>query len=185
MRHTPKPDLETARLILRPMLAEDASALLAIFSDRKVMAAFGGELFDQAQMEQWVQRNLAHQARYGYGLYAVILKQSGQLIGDCGLEQMELDGGPAAELGYDFRSDYWNQGYATEAAAAVRDYAVQVLHLPRLVSLIRVGNAPSRRVAEKIGLRWLATLTRQGRAYWEYGLPAEAGTQRGSHDHNA
>lgn len=164
--------LETARLRLRPMRAEDAGALLAIFSDPKVMASFGGELFGPAQMDQWVARNLAHQAEHGYGLYAVILKASGKLIGDCGLEHMDLEGGPAAELGYDFRSDQWNQGYATEAARAVRDYALGVLALPRLVSLIRVGNRASARVAEKLGMRCLATLSRYGREYWEYGLAA-------------
>ena len=164
--------LETARLRLRPMRAEDAGALLAIFSDPKVMASFGGELFGPAQMDQWVARNLAHQAEHGYGLYAVILKASGKLIGDCGLEHMDLEGGPAAELGYDFRSDQWNQGYATEAARAVRDYALGVLALPHLVSLIRVGNRASARVAEKLGMRCLATLSRHGREYWEYGLAA-------------
>jgi ribosomal-protein-alanine N-acetyltransferase len=162
--------LETARLRLRPMRAEDAGPLLGIFSDPKVMAAFGGELFDEAQMDQWVARNLAHQAEHGYGLYSVILKASGRLIGDCGLERMDLDDGPAAELGYDFRSDHWNQGYATEAPSAVRDYALGALGLPRLVSLIRVGNQASRRVAEKVGMRRLATIQRHGREYWEYGV---------------
>ena len=167
--------LETTRLRLRPMRAEDASPLLAIFSDPKVMAAFGGELFDQAQMDQWVARNLAHQIEHGYGLYAVILKASGQLIGDCGLEHVHLAEGPAAELGYDFRSDHWNQGYATEAAGAVRDYALSALRqsVPRLVSLIRVGNRASQRVAEKLGMRLLATVTRHERVYWEYGLDQE------------
>ena len=166
--------LETARLRLRPMRAEDAGPLLAIFSDPKVMAAFGGELFDETQMEQWVARNLAHQAEHGYGLYAVILKASGKLIGDCGLERVDLADGPAAELGYDFRSDHWGQGYATEAASAVRDDALGALgdSVPRLVSLIRVGNRASARVAEKLGMRCLATLNRHGREYWEYGLTA-------------
>src|SRR5262249_15625769 len=127
--------LETARLRLRPMRAEDAGPLLAIFSDPQVMASFGGELFDQEQMDQWVARNLHHQAAHGYGLFAVILKASGKLIGDCGLERMRVrvPDGPAAELGYDFLSDHWNQGFATEAASAVRDYALGVLGLPRLV----------------------------------------------------
>jgi RimJ/RimL family protein N-acetyltransferase len=169
--------LEMTRLRLRPMRAEDAGPLLAIFSDPRVMAAFGGELFDQAQMDHWVARNLAHQAEHGYGLYAVILKASGKLIGDCGLERVRVRvaDGPAAELGYDFRSDHWNQGYATEAASAVRDYALSVLRgsVPRLVSLIRVGNRASQRVAEKLGMRLLATITRYDREYWEYGLTAE------------
>jgi ribosomal-protein-alanine N-acetyltransferase len=162
--------LETARLRLRPMIARDAAELLAIFADPQVMAAFDGVLFDQARMDQWVQRNLDHQQAHGYGLYSVILKNTGLLIGDCGLEHMLLDGEPVAELGYDFRSDHWHQGYATEAATAVRDFAFHELGLARLISLIRVENRASRRVAEKIGMRCLAQLTRYGHAYWKYGL---------------
>ncbi len=164
--------LETARLRLSPMAAEDVEALLPIFTDPQVMASFGGALFDRAQMERWVQRNLAHQAQYDYGLFVVRLKTNGLVIGDCGLEQMEVAGATVAELGYDFRSDHWNRGFATEAASAVRDYALGVLGLPRLVSLIRVGNQASARVAEKVGLRRLATLTRYGIEYWEYALEA-------------
>jgi len=75
------------------------------------------------------------------------------MIGDCGLELIELAGERVAELGYDFRSDHWNQGYATEAACAVRDYAFTSLRQPRLVSLIRPGNPASARVAAKTGLK--------------------------------
>jgi RimJ/RimL family protein N-acetyltransferase len=117
-----------------------------------------------------VSRNLEHQAKYGYGLYSVILKSTGVLIGDCGLEKMELPGGPVAELGYDFRSDHWHQGYATEAACAVRDYAFEVLALPRLVSLIRVGNEASKRVAERVGMGLVAEIMRYSRQYWEYAI---------------
>ncbi len=66
----------------------------------------------------------------------------------------------------------WNQGYATEAACAVRDYACQVLHLPQLVSLIRVGNLASQRVAEKVGMRCAAEITRYCHPYWKYILDA-------------
>jgi [ribosomal protein S5]-alanine N-acetyltransferase len=124
-------------------------------------------------MTQWVQRNLDHQTAHGYGLFSVILKSTGLLIGDCGLELMDVDGIPAAELGYDFRSDYWNQGYATEAAKAVRDYAFRHLQLPRLISLIRVGNLPSQRVAEKIGMHRIAKITRYGHPYWHYMVERE------------
>lgn len=148
-----EPFLETPRLRLRLMQADDVDHLLAIFADPKVMAAFGEPPFDRAQMTRWVQRNLDHQTAYGYGLFSVILKTKELLIGDCGLELIDMDGVQTPELGYDFRSDFWNHGYATEAAQAVRDYAFQHLQLPRLISLIRVGNLPSRRVAEKIGMR--------------------------------
>lgn len=162
--------LETDRLILRPMLASDLDALHLIFADAKVMAAFDHRPFTHEQMERWLQRNLDHQEQFGYGLFSVLHKDTGELIGDCGLEQMEVDGMKIAELGYDFRSDVWNKGYATEAAAAVRDYAFDVLHLPQLISLIRSGNLASRRVAEKIGMTLAEEFTRDGIRYWKYSL---------------
>lgn len=165
--------LETPRLRLRLMQADDVDALLAIFADPKVMAAFHAPPFDRAQMMRWVQRNLDHQATHGYGLFSVLFKANGLLIGDCGLELMELEGTHVAELGYDFRSDYWNQGYATEAAQAVRDYAFEHLQLPRVISLIRVWNMPSRWVAEKIGMRLAGKIARHGQQYWLYQLDRE------------
>jgi ribosomal-protein-alanine N-acetyltransferase len=165
--------IETARLTLRPMLPSDVDGLLPIFSDAKVMASFGAVIFDHAQMGGWVQRNLDHQEAHGYGLFAVILKANNLLIGDCGLEVMEVDGTTVAELGYDFRSDYWNRGYATEAATAVRDFAFQTLGLPQLISLIRVGNVASKRVAEKVGMQCVEEIARYGRHYWKYSITRE------------
>jgi ribosomal-protein-alanine N-acetyltransferase len=164
------PLIDTKRLLLRPMQAADFDALFLIFTDPKVMAAFDSPPFDQQQMNHWLQGNLDHQDKYGYGLFSVILKTNGSLIGDCGLELMDVDGIQVAELGYDFRSEYWHQGYATEAATAVRDYAFQVLNLPQLVSLIRVGNGASRRLAEKLGMQLLNEFTRYGYRYWKFGM---------------
>jgi len=160
--------LETKRLVLRPMLESDFDVLLLIFTDPKVMAAFDHPLFTHEQMQRWLNRNLEHQNEYGYGLFSVILKETGELIGDCGLEVMEDMG--AAELGYDFRSDFWDQGYATEAALAVRDHAFDVLKLPQLISLIRVGNVASKRVAEKVGMTLAEEFTRYDIRYWKYSL---------------
>jgi len=152
------------------MQSSDLDDLLKIFGDPKVMASFDGDTFNSGQMERWMQRNIDHQNLHGYGLFSVILKSEGLLIGDCGLEHMKVDGEQATELGYDFRSDYWNQGFATEAAIAVRDYAFNVLHLPRLISLIRVGNAASKRVSEKIGMRFAVEFTLNGISYWKYAI---------------
>jgi [ribosomal protein S5]-alanine N-acetyltransferase len=156
------------------MEAGDFDALRQIFTDPTVMASFGGELFTGTQMQSWLNRNLEHQTEFGYGLFSVIRKADDLLIGDCGLERMTIEGQAVAELGYDFRSDVWLQGYATEAACAVRDYAFDVLRLPQLVSLIRVGNLASQRVAEKVGMRLVAELERYGIRYWEFVLAAEA-----------
>jgi len=162
--------LERPRLLLRSMTEGDTAALLAIFTDPLVMASFGGDLFDAGQMRDWVQRNLDHQARHGYGLFVVILKREDRLIGNCGLEHMTIDEQPEVEIGYDFRSDYWCQGYATEAAAAVRDFAFGHLELPRLIALIRPANVASRRVAEKIGMTNEREIQRGGHPYWIHAI---------------
>ena len=86
------------------------------------------------------------------------------------MERLDENDLPVAELGYDFRSDHWNQGYATEAASTVRDFAFRELDLPKLISLIRVGNEASRRVAEKVGMRLEAEITRYEIRYWRYAL---------------
>ena len=162
--------IETPRMYLRLMELSDIDDLLKIFGDPKVMASFDTEPFNREQMDHWVQRNIEHQNLHGYGLFSVILKSEGIMIGDCGLEHMEVEGDLATELGYDFRSDYWNQGFATEAASSVRDYSFDVLHLPSLISIIRVGNEASKRVSEKIGMRFVNEFTKNGINYWKYAI---------------
>ncbi len=155
------------------MRSDDVDAMLRVFTDPKVLASFSLASWTRAQMETWVQRNLDHQQRFGYGLFAIIDKATGTVIGDCSLEWEEIRGASVPELGYDLHSDYWRQGLATEAATAVRDYAFQQLHLGRLVSLIRVGNEASRRVSEKVGLKRLEEFTSPfGVRYWLYGVSA-------------
>jgi [ribosomal protein S5]-alanine N-acetyltransferase len=163
--------IQTERLTLRPMVVEDVDPMLAIFTDPLVIASFSIPPFSRQQMEEWVQRNLEHQVKYGYGLFSVILKSSGQLIGDCGLEQMEAEGNKFVELGYDFHSSYWHHGYATEAATAVRDYSFKELNLTKISSIIRTSNEPSKRVAERVGMSLLFEFTRFGNIkYWFYGM---------------
>jgi RimJ/RimL family protein N-acetyltransferase len=162
--------IDTPRLILRPMKPSDLDDLLEIFGDPKVMASFDTAPFNREQMRRWMEPNLEHQEAHGYGLFSVIEKAEGILIGDCGLEHMQLQGEDVTELGYDFRSDRWNQGFATEAASAVRDFAFEELKLHSLISLIRVGNQASRRVAEKVGMHLVDTFTQKGIRYWRYAI---------------
>jgi RimJ/RimL family protein N-acetyltransferase len=152
------------------MVKEDFDDLFLIFSDQKVMYSFDGKLFDHSQMDRWIQRNLKHQDKYGYGLFSIIHQKDGALIGDCGLEHIEVAGTPEVELGYDLRSDYWGQGFATEAALAVRDFAFRELALQRLICLIRLTNEASRRVAEKIGMVKEQQIERGKRSYFIYAL---------------
>ena len=134
------------------------------------MESFGGVLFDREQMERWVRRNLAHQSHHGYGLFTVVLRENGAVVGDCGLEHMEVDGVAEVEVGYDFRSDYWGRGLATEAAIAVRDFAFDELGFDRLISLVRDGNVASSRVAEKAGMTEERRMERAGVEYRVYSV---------------
>ena len=96
--------IETTRLLLRPMKSDDVDDLLRIFKDPKVMAAFERGPFGRDEMTRWVERNLAHQRRHGYGLFTVIHKAEGLVIGDCGLEHRAIQGRAEIELGCDFCS---------------------------------------------------------------------------------
>ena len=147
--------IETSRLILRMMRKDDFNDLFSIFTDKNVMESFNLKTFSSKQMQNWIDRNLNHQKQYNYGLYSVILKSNQELIGNCGLEHTTFQGKPCVEIGYDFLSKYWNQGYATEAASAVKDYAIHKLKIDDrlLCSFIRIYNTASQRVAEKIGMQ--------------------------------
>ena len=96
--------IETERLFLRAMVADDLDDLLGIFGDPAVMAAFRGAPLDREQVRRWVERNLDHQREHGDGFFAVCLKTNDRLIGDCGLELMELSGQRVAELGTTFEA---------------------------------------------------------------------------------
>lgn len=148
------------------MRPDDSEPLLRVFGDERVMAMFHRGPFDREEMARWVARNLEHQDRHGYGLFTVVEKETGEVIGDCGLEHMDI----GAELGYDLRSDRWGRGLATEAALGVRAFAFDRLVLPKLVSLIRVGNVASRRVSEKVGMTLEAESVRGGVRYWVFAI---------------
>jgi len=163
--------LETERLSLRPMRRDDAKPLMRLFGDPFFMESFGRGPFDESEMSAWVARNLAHQEQHGYGLFTIVLRRSEQVIGDCGLEVMELEGEREVELGYDLRRDLWGNGYATEAALAVVEHAFGQLGLHRLVSMIRVGNSRSARVAERLGMVREASVS-LGVRYERYALGA-------------
>jgi len=143
--------LETTRLVLREFRPDDSDALARVISDPETMR-FYPSAYDRAGVEDWIARNRQRYAKDGHGLWAMILKASGELIGDCGLIVQNVDGADEVEIGYHVRRDLWGQGLATEAARACRDFGFAKLPVERLISLIRPENLPSRRVAEKNGM---------------------------------
>jgi RimJ/RimL family protein N-acetyltransferase len=144
--------LTTPRLILRDFVPKDADALALVISDAETMRYYPAA-FDHAEVEAWITRNRKRYQRDGHGLWAMCLKESGELIGDCGLIKQVVDDQEEIEIGYHVRRDHWRKGYASEAAHACLELGFKQLNAARLVSLIRPENLPSQRVAEKNGMR--------------------------------
>jgi ribosomal-protein-alanine N-acetyltransferase len=144
---------ETARLRLRHFHIVDGEAMDQVFGDAEVMR-FGSGTRDPAWVRQWLRGCLEdYHAKWGFGLWAVVEKQSAMVIGFCGLSRFADVGGQAeTEIGYRLAQRFWGQGYATEAASAVRDYGFRTLNLSRMISIIDPRNAASLNVAKKVGL---------------------------------
>ena len=143
--------LETPRLRLREFVPEDVDALALMLTDAATMR-YDPVLFDRARVEEWIARNRRRYAANGHGLWAAVLKSTGELIGDCGVTAQSVDDLDELEVGYHLRRDHWGQGYATEGAQACRDWAFQNGNADYVISLIRPENLPSRRVAKRNGM---------------------------------
>jgi len=164
--------IATKRLVLRYMTEADTDDLLEIFSDPVAMKHFG-VMFDRPRMEKWVKENLEHHATHGFSLMTVILKDSEEIIGDCGLETTTIDGELVVGIGFDFKRKYWNQGYATEAAMAVIRHGFTAHGLDKISGWIDPGNAPSQRVAEKAGMSLEKYVVRGPKKYALYSVRRE------------
>lgn len=144
--------IETERLILRKMDNGDYSALCKILQDEDVMYAYE-HAFSDDEVDEWLKKQLVRYETDGIGLWAVVLKENGEVIGQCGLTKQLWWGENVVEIGYLFRKDFWHKGYATEAAVACKDYAFNRLGEKRVYSIIRDLNLPSRRVALRNGMK--------------------------------
>jgi ribosomal-protein-alanine N-acetyltransferase len=159
--------LETDRLLLRAPVAEDAETLAPMYADPEVMRYVGdGQTLTRLQTERSVRRMIERWEADGFGLFTTVRKEDGAVIGRVGLlvwntETWEpttraeaANGRSEVEVGYTLGRGFWGQGYATEAAGAVRDYALGKLGAERLIALIIHGNTASENVARKLGLAY-------------------------------
>jgi len=145
--------LETERLFLRTFQEEDVESLIAINQDKNVMQFFPGRPTREETIA-FIDKIISHQEEKNFSLYAAEIKKTGEMIGFVGLFTaiFESHFTPAIEIGWRLSSKHWNQGYATEAAKAVLDYAFKILNLDEVVSFTSALNKPSIRVMQKIGL---------------------------------
>lgn len=154
--------LETDRLQLREMDFSDMDSLSLMLQDEKVMYAYNG-IFSDEETVSWMQKQLRRYKEDGFGLWAVINKETGEMIGQCGITMQDYKSRQVPEIGYLFACNHWHNGYATEAAAACREYGFDKLHFDALYSIIRDTNIASQNVALRNGMTLVDTITKHYR----------------------
>jgi ribosomal-protein-alanine N-acetyltransferase len=146
--------IETERVLLRPFCLEDIERFAEICANPKVMRYIGdGNPVSREVIAEKIPEWIALYEKQTYGLMALIMKATNKLIGFCGFIHQIVDEIEYVELGYRLDEAYWEQGIATEAAVAVRNYAFNVLDIPMLIAIIHHKNDASKRVAKKIGMK--------------------------------
>ena len=144
--------LETERLILRQITRKDFPDLCKMLQDPDVMWAYE-HAFSDLEVTLWLEKQLARYRQNGFGLMAVMLKSTNELIGQTGITMQEWNGQQVPEIGYIFAKAHWHKGYATEAASACKQYAFETLDFKEVYSIIRDNNIPSQKVAVRNGMK--------------------------------
>ena len=143
--------LETKRIYLREMTEEDYEDLCDILQDTETMYAYEHGFSDD-EVEEWLNKQFYRYKQFGFGLWAVIDKETQCFVGQAGLTIQCVEGKEELEIGYLLKKKYWHRGYATEAAIACRDYAFNYLDRDRVISIIRDNNYSSQQVAKRVGM---------------------------------
>ena len=147
--------LRTERIQLRDYEEQDADFLFSLLADERMMRYIGnGQVRNEEEgraFYKWIKGT--YSINPDLGLKAAELRSSGERIGHAGLVPQTIDGEEYIEIGYWIAPDYWGVGLASETALALKQYGEQRLQLAEMICLIQPGNAASRKVAEKIGMR--------------------------------
>ncbi len=146
--------IETSRLTLRKFSVDDAAFIRELLNDDTFIRNIGDKgVRTDAEAAAYIQNGpVASYERFGFGLYAVELRETGDLIGMCGL--LKRDSLPDPDIGFAFLPKFWAKGYAFEAAAAVISNGRDALGLNRILAITNPDNTGSIRVLEKIGLHF-------------------------------
>ena len=142
---------ETERLYLREINQSDFKSLCKILQDEETMYAYEGT-FSDTEVQEWLDRQIFRYQKWNFGLWAVILKQTDEMIGQCGLTMQQWKDEEVLEIGYLLKEKFWHFGYAREAAGGCKKYAFENLHENKVCSIIKADNLASIKVAESIGM---------------------------------
>lgn len=144
--------IETERLLLREMTDDDFHALYKVLADSDSMRHYP-YAFDENRVKNWIERNIERYRIFGFGLWAVCLKETGEVIGDCGLTMQLINGQIKPEIGYHIRADMQRNGYAKEAAIAVRNWTFHHTPFNVVYSYMKHTNEPSCKTAISYGCK--------------------------------
>ncbi len=143
--------LETPRLILRDLTDADLPALHRALGDPVAMAAYEHG-FDLEETQAWIERQRERYTRDGFGLWGIVLRETGELIGDCGITTQKIEDDSVIEVGYHLAREHWHRAYAVEAARACVDWAFATLDVDEVYAKVRDTNLPSMNVAIRLGM---------------------------------
>ena len=146
---------ETERLILRPLNQGDLAGLHELYCDPEMMRYITGKVRTAAETAVRLQAHIADHERYGFGLYAAILKSSGAMIGRCGAEPRMGLAGLEGDLAWMFKRPFWGQGLATEFGTGMVAYAQANLSPIRLYATADPANTASIHVMHKLNMRFV------------------------------
>lgn len=146
--------LETDRLILREMCMGDFEAMYAVLGDSDIMRHYP-YTFDEGRVRGWIEKNILRYEIFGFGLWAVVLKETGEVIGDCGVTMQDINGVIRPEIGYHIARRFQRRGYAGEAARRCRNWAFENTPFNILYSYMKKDNVPSAAVARANGMRFI------------------------------
>lgn len=164
--------IETERLVIREMQAGDADDLHAVYGDAETMQFLTAEVpRSVAETVEWMRVKIEQQERDGISLWSVMERETGRVVGDCGL-QYEDEAHTRVELGFRFNRAYWGRGYAYEATSACLDAGFSQLRRERIVSGTDVNNGRARRLLERLGMRFVGIGSWYGRSMAEYEISA-------------
>lgn len=161
-------ELCTRRLTFREMTDADLEAMAALLGDPRVMTYYPRPK-TRDESPGWIDWNKTNYREHGFGLW-ILVTPDGEFVGNCGLTMQQVEGQPEVEVGYHVRFELQGQGLATEAAEASKAFAERG-GIEHLVAIISPENAPSQRVAEKIGLSYEKTATAFGGQTKIYSAP--------------
>ena len=169
------PTLRTPHLILRPWTAEDGDAWFNILQEEGLLRYFPNQTPPlRERADRYISHHLAHWEKRGYGHWAVIPQDDGQVAGWCGLEDLPELG--ETEVAYLLSTRAWGRGYATEAARAAVEFGFRTCHLPAIIGLVHPENVASRRVLEKCGLTFADRIDLWGMELSRYRIEGGVGT---------